>query len=108
MQRKDTSWIILKIHTCNSQYMVRAVWCPSGRKQSPLVRIWEMPHPQLTLRQYALNAHIAVFFGSPKGALPFRCSVVAWRSALWNYFIFPQSIYTIIKKTLVIKEWNMY
>lgn len=52
---------------------------PSGRKQTPLVRIWETPHPQLTSKQYPFNAHIAVFVGSPKQARStyFR-SKVSW------------------------------
>lgn len=100
MQKKDTSWIIVKIHTRISQYMVRAVWCPSGTKTPLLVRIWETPHLQLTSRQYPINAHIAVFAGSSKQARStyFR-SKVSWDGGrIYGIISYSFRVYTTIIK----------
>lgn len=111
MQKEDTSWIIAKIHTCISQYTVRAVWCPSGTEIPLLVRIWEMPHPQLISRQYPFNAHIAdlLVHQNKQGALNSRSKLLWDGSRLYGTLSYSFRVYTtIIKHPLIIEEWNIY
>lgn len=107
MQKEDTSWIIVKIHTCISQYMVRAVWCPSGTEIPLLVRIWEMPHPQLISRQYPFNAHVAdlLVHQNKQGAHTLEVKYYGMAVGFMALFHIPSEC---IQHPLIIEEWNIY